>query len=58
MLRVMINTNIRVELLLRYVDDVNMIVRVPNPNCLSRRELELDVSNQVLEKADSLNPGL
>ena len=66
MMRKMININIKTELLLRYVDDVNIILRltsdqisdlcqVDNP---SQQAIESSVANYITEAADSIYPGV
>ena len=58
MINIIITTNLRMELLLRYVDDLNVIVRVENKDNLDRRALEEKTAKTILNLADSINPGV
>ena len=58
MTKIIITTNLRMELLLRYVDDVNVIVRVENKDHLDKKALEEQTANIILNLADSINPGV
>ena len=55
---ILISKNIMIELFLRYVDDVNLVLRVDNPNNNAQDTLERDVSQAVVEFADSIHPGV
>ena len=57
MLKLLINKNIRVELFMRYVDDVDAGYRVLNNN-KSVAALETEVAAIVTELADSIYPGV
>ena len=63
MTHLLISHNIRMELLLRYVDDVNIIFRVAISDYLktefaSLAEIEQAVANFILKLADSVYPGV
>ena len=58
MTTILISTNLRMELLLRYVDDVNVIVLVENKDNLNRPDLEEQTAKTILDLADSINPGI
>ena len=58
MTKIIIITNLRMELLLRYVDDVNVIVRVESKDNLDQKGLEEQTANIILNLADSINPGV
>ena len=57
MLTCLISANIRTEMMLRYVDDVDLVARVQHLN-KSVSQLEHDVCDQVVGLADAIYPGV
>ena len=55
----LINVNIRMEVFMRYVDDVNLILRVIKHHAnQSQSDLEVETLNTVVPLADSIFPGV
>ena len=50
--------NLRIELFLRYVDDLNLILRVNRMEFNTGEPLDLEVSKTIKELADSIMPGV
>ena len=58
MIHIMITRNIQIELFLRYVDDVNLALRLEQKDDIPQDIFEEEVAKTITEIADSIRPGV